>query len=74
MVHFYSWKEKAFCTEMEQLRAATVPTDLNVNIGSSGTMIYVIAGLAALVLILVIIGIVWQRKLDQKYRSRNRRL
>ena len=74
MVHFYSWKEKAFCTEMEQLRSATVPVDTNVNISSSGTMIYVMGGLAGLVLILVIIGIVWQRRLDRKYRSRNRRL
>jgi len=77
MVHFYSWKQKAFCTEMEQLRSATVPVDTNVNISSSGTMIYVMAGLAGLVVILVVIGIVWQRQFDKKqrkYRSRNRRL
>jgi hypothetical protein len=73
MVHFYSWKEKAFCTEMGQLRSATVPMDTDVNISSSGTMIYVIAGLAAVVLILLLVGIVWQRHFDKKYRSRNRR-
>jgi len=74
MVHFYSWKDKAFCTGMEQLRAATVPTDTSVDIRSSDAMIYVMAGLGALVLILVVAGIVWQLKFNKKYRSRNRRL
>jgi len=73
MVHFYRWKKKPFCTEMEQLRAATEPPDTNIDISSSETMIYIIAGLGALVLILVIAGIVWQRYSDNKYRSRNRR-
>jgi Leucine-rich repeat (LRR) protein len=73
MVHFYSWKNKAFCTEKEQLRAATETTDTNIDVSSSGTMIYIIAGLGALVLILVIIGIVWQRHFDNKYRSRRNR-
>jgi len=73
MVHFYSWKNKAFCTELEQLRAANDPSDTGASISPSGTMIYVMAGLAMLVLILVIVGIVAQRQLDKKYRSRNRR-
>jgi len=73
MVHFYRWKKKPFCTEMEQLRTATEPPDTNIDISSSETMIYIIAGLGALVLILVIAGIVWQRHSDNKYRSRNRR-
>jgi hypothetical protein len=73
MVHFYSWKAKAFCTEKEELRSASEPTVTNVNFGFSGIMIYVIAGLAALVLILVIVGIVWQRHFDRKYRSRRNR-
>jgi len=74
MVHFYSWKKKAFCTEMELLRSATEPTDLSVDVSSSENMIFIIVGLGALVLILVIIGIVWQRHFDNKHRSRNRRL
>jgi hypothetical protein len=74
MVHFYSWKQQAFCAELGQLRAATVPTETDVNFGSSGAMIYVVVGLAALVVILVVVGIVWQRQFDKKYRSRNRRL
>jgi hypothetical protein len=74
MVHFYSWKQKAFCTGMEQLRAAAVPTDTSVDIRSSDAMIYVMVGLGTLVLILVIAGIVWQMQFKKKYRSRNRRL
>jgi len=73
MVHFYSWRKKAFCNEMEQLRAPTEPTDTNIDISSSGNMIYIIVGLGALVLILVIVGIVWQRHFDNKYRSRRNR-
>jgi len=74
MVHFYNWEGKAFCIELERLLAATEPADTSANIGFSGTVIYVMAGLAALVLILVIAGVVWQRHIDKKYRSRNRRL
>jgi hypothetical protein len=73
MVHFYSWKRKAFCTEMEQLRDANEPTERSVNIGSSEAMLFVLGGLAALVLILLIVGFVWQRQLHKKYRLRNRR-
>jgi hypothetical protein len=73
MVHFYSWKEKAFCSEMEQLRSATVPMDTNGSIGSSATMIYVMAGLGTLVIILVVAGVIWQRQVNKKHRQRNRR-
>jgi hypothetical protein len=73
MVHFYSWKRKAFCTEMEQLRVAPEPAERNVHLGSSDTMLIVLGGLATLVLILMIVGFVWQSRLNKKYRSRNRR-
>lgn len=73
LVHFYSWKKKAFCSEMEQLRAANEGTDRNVSINSSWALLFVLAGLAMLVIGIVTVGIVWQRNLDKKYRSRNRR-
>jgi len=73
MVHFYSWKRKAFCTEMEQLRDANEPEDNSVNIGSSEAMLYILGGSGALLLILLIVGFVWHRKVFKKHSSRNRR-
>jgi uncharacterized iron-regulated membrane protein len=58
---------------MQQLRAEPVPQDVDVTIGSSGPMIGVMAGLATLVVLLVVAGIVLQRRFNKKHVKRNRR-
>jgi uncharacterized iron-regulated membrane protein len=58
---------------MDQLRAASEPQDVNVTLGSSEAMLGVVAGLAALGIILVVVGIVLQRRFNRKLRARNRR-
>lgn len=73
LVHFYSWKHAAFCSEMQQLRAETAPKDIDVTIGSSGAMLGVVAGVSTLVIILVITSIILQRRFNKKYMKRNRR-
>lgn len=74
LVHFHNWKEKAFCRQMEQLRAATEPVDMNVTVGSSEIMVFVLVGLGALFGILLVVGIVLQRRVNKKRTVRNRRL
>jgi hypothetical protein len=59
---------------MEQLRAATEPVDMNVTVGSSEIMVFVLVGLGALFGILLVVGIVLQRRVNKKRTVRNRRL
>lgn len=73
LVHFHSWKQKAFCSEMEQLRVATEAADMTVTIGSSEVTLFILGGLAILAIILITVGLVMQRRLDKKHRLRNRR-
>jgi hypothetical protein len=73
MVHFYSWRQAALCSKMQQLRADPAPQDIDVTIGSSGGMLGVTVGLATLALILVVAGIVLQRRFNKKFIKRNRR-
>jgi hypothetical protein len=58
---------------MEQLRADAVPDDIKVTVGSSEAMIGVIAGLVTLGVILVVVGVVLQRRYNKKRTKRNRR-
>jgi uncharacterized iron-regulated membrane protein len=58
---------------MEQLRAESEPEDIEVTVGSSGAMLGVVAGLAALGIILVVAGFVLQRRFEKKHIKRNRR-
>jgi hypothetical protein len=58
---------------MQQLRAEPTPQGIDVTIGSSGAMLGVMVGLATLVIVLVIAGIVLQRRFNKKFVKRNRR-
>jgi uncharacterized iron-regulated membrane protein len=48
--------------------------NVNVTLGSSEAMLGVVAGLATLGVILVVVGIVLQRRFNRKHRARNRRM
>jgi uncharacterized membrane protein YczE len=58
---------------MEQLRAATEPTGMDVSVGFSTAMLGVVVGLGTIILILIIAGIIMQRRFLKKQRLRNRR-
>jgi hypothetical protein len=75
-VHFYNWKQAALCSEFQQLRADPAPESVNVTLGSSDAMLGVILGLAALGIILIVTGVVLQRRFSKKHKKhvkRNRR-
>ncbi|KDR19037.1 hypothetical protein L798_06392 [Zootermopsis nevadensis] len=74
LVHFYKWKKAAFCSQTEQLRAVPESDNVEVTFGLSDAMIYVTAGLTTLVAIMVVAGIVLQRRFDSRRRARNRRM
>jgi hypothetical protein len=73
LVHFYNWKQSALCSKLEQLQADRVPDAVNVTLGSSEAMLGVMAGLVTLGIIMVVAGVVLQRRFNRKHLKRNRR-
>lgn len=79
MVHWYGWEGDIFCTDISNfsenltMNLAGVETNKVVKIDSTFGALAIIGATMTMLIILIIIGIIWNQRVHMKRRRMNRK-